>query len=489
MTAPTNIAVAGAGYHISPTRGEAAGYRCVRRWAMGALFGQPEPSTQNQAYGTKMHKVGEDYFNSGVPPDLLYIDAVDKAAGYPPPGRLFASALKDHLPKPGPNVRAEVPITLPPITVGGVTHAVPGTADLVIRDPDGLEIDDHKTSKNPKKYAKTPEELRNKDFQGNLYLLGLMRTTGFDRVRAKWIYYPTKGRMIPVSVRFDHTLEDATVFFEEMARPAFEKMLALHLDPPQKPLDLPPRGLISGCDYGDCMSFYRACPYKFLCGEASSSINGSQFRAPGRPPGATELVNMSHGDLFNNFPVPPVAPVAAPLPAAPVAAPLPAAPVAAPLPVAPVAAPLPVAPLPTPQVVAAIPPSAVPVNAPEGANPVPNAPVAAAPKARKARKAKVKGVWVLVNALPSAGNLPDVVSLDSLLADAQAQAAAASGVADWRLITHGMSAGTLATYFEQSLVVSPLKDCTIFVDKFSLEGKAALSVLERLPDVNVIRGC
>ena len=337
-------------------------------------------------------------------------------------------------------------------------------------------------------------------------------------IRATWLYYPTKGKMETVPVRFNLVREDCEKFFAENAKPAMEWMLLTHLEPPTDPMDVPPRGIITGEEYSDCRSFFKDCPYMFLCEKGKKAHDRTKprlntFVAPAIVPlpstPATQVpITIKTKPRLNTFvapaiPATPTVEVKEEKPMSDMFAKLRAQRAAKAAAEATEATPVEevveeevVEELPEPVVEAPAKKAkkAPVVNAPEGAAP----PAKDPPPAKKAKKKKAKkaapvapvteeGLLILVNAMVTQGDFPAPISLSEIAQDAMRDAADAEGVADWRLIDF-KAAGVLAYHFEQWLLDNP-QSGTVFVDRFSAEGKALLTVLERQPNARVIRGC
>lgn len=244
------------GIEISPTRIESFEHLCARRWAFGALFGMPEPSTDAQVFGTALHLVGENYYNDALLPDVSTRE-----------GKLFSTALK-YLPVPGPNVRAEVPILGPvvyhPFRPEG--FRMPGTADLV--DVTALaqgmiDLYDYKTT-SAKKWIKDVITLEN-DGQTNLYSLGLMNKYEVDIVRGHWVYFVKNGAPKFEPREFTITRRRAEEFWKSKAE-TVNTMLSFHQYQAQftDVMEIPPSGTHSA-EYSACKSFYRPCHFVALC--------------------------------------------------------------------------------------------------------------------------------------------------------------------------------------------------------------------------------
>lgn len=458
------------GIEISPSRLRLYRDNCERRWAAPAVCGEPkEPSSEAQKFGTRMHKVGQDWYQQGQPPNQGTTE-----------GKLYAAGMH-LLPKPGPNVFAEEAVSLPPVEWSGGTYVMPGTADLVeIQGKKGSKADercgilyDYKTCKDPK-WIPSVEDLL-KDAQVNLYGLATMLRFNLKWIRCCWIYFIKTGTPRAIPVEFTLTIEDAQKFFDA-CKPAIRAMREAHAKAEAGPLnlfDFAPRGFDAPerMDYSFCNSYNKLCPHYYKCEQNKTEqamVDASKLfkkkpateeKARPNPPAEEKPEKGEPGGGAGSA---------------------------------------------VERLKQRVEARAAQVNAPEGAAPPPPPETeakdkpkkkrgrpkkAAAPKAEpsvpkaapKAEPSALEGLIVFVNCGPTTGE--PLTPLRELASEAMEEAAAAENKPDWRLID--FRAGEVLAYYFERWLEDNQPSGRIYVDRFSSEGKALTASLDRFADLVV----
>lgn len=205
--------------------------RCWRRVRFDDLY-RVETQTDATRLGTAVHLVAELWHaglyvpQKGVPEDDIFLTGL---RFNPPPG---THAAEWHF----------------ATTIKGVPYS--GTIDLSAAG----SVMDHKTSSNPAAYALTEPDMR-EDPQVVLYSAIMRNLYGLD-VRAKWIYYPTRGGKALARQVYWESEKLAEAFLEHVHAPA-KRLYALRLNKTE-PLALEP-------NYDACMDFNRPCAYIQQC--------------------------------------------------------------------------------------------------------------------------------------------------------------------------------------------------------------------------------
>lgn len=228
--------------YLSPTRTKTAHTRCLRLWAFSEVFGRNALSASSElgaAIGTRYHKDAERWILKGQVPD-------------PEDGKTKEE--KEEI-----ELRRDLLIAA--IDSGEIPHPFDETAlvehDVVMDDITGRldlfwkgKLRDHKTTKDAKQYAPTPEELE-QDIQANFYGLACMIEMDLDSLDCVWLYMCRKTRTCnPVYFTLLRTrsqaLWDATL-------PTRQKMQALIDNPPEDPLQIVGASNPASCEmYGGC---------------------------------------------------------------------------------------------------------------------------------------------------------------------------------------------------------------------------------------------
>lgn len=117
---------------------------------------------------------------------------------------------------------------------------------------------DHKTSKDPRRYAKTADMLTD-DVQACLYAADAMVRTGSDTCDLRWVYYSTRKPSLPIVVDRRVTREQIEMRLERAVQSA-QRMAAYHAANVAA-IDVPPNP--NACEA------FGGCDYKDLCGEFS----------------------------------------------------------------------------------------------------------------------------------------------------------------------------------------------------------------------------
>lgn len=285
---------------------------CPRKYAWVWIDYIPSEGTYYTQFGTRVHKILENYYKFGIMPDLNE-----------PEGNC-AVALLAHLPPPQPGMRIEE---------RRYVGRFEGSPDLTL----GAAVWDHKTTSDLK-WAKTPAGLLD-DLQACLYAHFVMQETGELRVRMQWNYVTrSRPRVLPViqEATFGaivRTLDRAHALADEADRILAQKIPALELPPNPMACDM----------YGGCVHRARCnlSPGNRLEGlmnmtnasDFQAQMNATHPPAPPAPAPADPTANWTRQNGYRLNPgtntwepdAPPVAPPAPPAPppaAAPVAVPI-----------------------------------------------------------------------------------------------------------------------------------------------------------------------
>lgn len=170
---------------------------CRRKWHLQNVHGwvdKPEPQKDNPAFawGSKFHKVAEDWLKLGrIPPNDEY-------------GRAFRGGV-GHWPSPkAPGMRIEERFSIK-ITD---TLRFRGVVDVLYAESDGsVTVGDHKTTSNLG-YAMTPDQLLN-DVQAIAYGYYASRKYEVKKVNLQWVYYCKKtgnNKCVRVTKEVDYFL-------------------------------------------------------------------------------------------------------------------------------------------------------------------------------------------------------------------------------------------------------------------------------------------
>jgi len=163
---------------------------CARKWAISYLDVIKPPGNASAELGKAVHAELETYTKSGTKPTSP-----------------IALAALPHIPQPGiAQAEQEFAHTLPSSAFRGFIDGLFDTIDDTAVAPftgDATTVLDYKTSSDPRKWGKTPEQLRT-DVQANLYASWAF-SKGAHLVNGLWLYLPTKGKPIahPVRLAFD----------------------------------------------------------------------------------------------------------------------------------------------------------------------------------------------------------------------------------------------------------------------------------------------
>jgi len=225
--------------------------RCQRRWGFKYIDKLPDPVGDGARFGTAVHKVYEDYFGKEVAPNL---DTRE--------GRLATRGLDSGL---------------YPLEDGAITYVEPA----ILLDVDGVlfrgyidllgpgRIYDHKTNKDPAKYALTADALRTNE-QGLIYALWGLAYSKLNVIELRWVYHQTAPRVTPKIFAVDAKMERAETereFERHVLIPA--KELIRNKSEHKTGNDLTPN--LEACgDYG-------GCPFRLHCNQSPEQIIASAF--------------------------------------------------------------------------------------------------------------------------------------------------------------------------------------------------------------------
>lgn len=230
--------------------------RCKRRWGFVYLHGLREPDTNATKLGKRVHKALEDHIDDKKTLDLTTRE-----------GKIAYRGL--------PFLPLQRPMTVEgyfEYTRDGYKYRGYIDLDVEVANDDEYSsyIIDHKTSRNPKKWALTVEGLT-KDIQAVLYaahkLDGLKRHKSSDAARLRWLYYPTetKGDAIPVdTVMNRREVDEAFVPIARLSRQIHDSFKVKH------PNDLEP-------NFGACNDYHKLCHVAHLCNRSSMDILEGMF--------------------------------------------------------------------------------------------------------------------------------------------------------------------------------------------------------------------
>ncbi len=225
-------------YHVSVSQFKLF-YACPRKYWYRYPMGIPTPTTSSLALGTATHSVLERYLTM---PDWEFDWEEDKAHKTAAPGIQF-------LPKPG-SVHVETKISLP---IAGLELV--GAVDWYSVDGTTLDIGDHKTSKDPGKWAKTEQQLKT-DLQMNVYAAALQRQLDIkaDKLVLRHVTYRTVGvpYALPTTVIGD--LEYAKMTWSKLEK-TVPRIIALRKETDSNNVPTVP---------GTCGA-YGGCPYQRIC--------------------------------------------------------------------------------------------------------------------------------------------------------------------------------------------------------------------------------
>jgi len=214
-------------------------YACPRKYWYKYPMGIPTPTTSSLALGTATHNVLERYLTM---PDWQFDWEEDKAHKTAAPGIQF-------LPKPG-TVNVETKIS---VLIAGLELV--GAVDWYSVDGTTLDIGDHKTSKDPGKWAKTEQQLKT-DLQMNVYAAALQRQLAIkaDKLVLRHVTYRTVGvpYALPTTVMGDLKYAEMTWYKLEKTVP---RIIALRKETNSN--NVPTVQVTCGA--------YGGCPYQRIC--------------------------------------------------------------------------------------------------------------------------------------------------------------------------------------------------------------------------------
>ena len=232
-------------WKVSPTQVKKVG-ECFRSWGFVYIEDMKSEAGAGAILGSDTHTEYELHFKGE-----RAIDTSTRA------GRIAKSGLH-LLPEVGDHGLVEPPIYF---TFDGVIYR--GFVDLTWTESDGLGfmvkvVSDHKTSKNPKKYGLTSEQLLT-DPQALIYAVWALHYFNVDLVRLQWTYLPTeKGK--PYAVRCDITREQALKNFMSIVHPVGLAIVD-SIKTIDEAKDLPANPLSCG--------LYGGCPHAAYCPRSS----------------------------------------------------------------------------------------------------------------------------------------------------------------------------------------------------------------------------
>lgn len=246
---------------------------CPRKWGWEKIAGLRDPDTLATSFGSRVHEILEAYLNDGTPPvpgeTFTFNPDWDRTALTPQqqtnlrkaegkvlwPGKTALTMMGPHLPEPGTG------------TVEGKFEwedpDIEGTFWVGFKDwaqhtyKERITILDHKTSVDPVKYGKTPEELRN-DTQFLIYAAHEAQSAAADAtIKGIWNYgsrdaNPRKAKVVTVEDRAWKIVSDYKKDIVPVAR-----LMRDYKHSIKDPLELPPEP--SACD------MYGGCPHRSRC--------------------------------------------------------------------------------------------------------------------------------------------------------------------------------------------------------------------------------
>ncbi|MCK5642084.1 MAG: PD-(D/E)XK nuclease family protein, partial [Gammaproteobacteria bacterium] len=169
-------------YHVSVSQFKLF-YACPRKYWYKYPMGIPTPTTSSLALGTATHSVLERYLTM---PDWQFDWEEDKAHKTAAPGIQF-------LPAPGTvNVETKISVPIAGLELVGAVDWY--SWNMYPEERRTLDIGDHKTSKDPGKWAKTEQQLKT-DLQMNVYAAALQRQLDIkaDKLVLRHVTYRTVG--------------------------------------------------------------------------------------------------------------------------------------------------------------------------------------------------------------------------------------------------------------------------------------------------------
>lgn len=226
---------------------------CERKFYWPAVAGLDSPGSPAQGFGTRLHKIQENYLNNNELPPRTTAEGMLASIGLP------------LLPKHGtPGLYVEQPFEM---IFEGLPVAITGTRDFGVdpieKDAKGFLLGDHKTARsmNPM-WRKTKAWLRD-NIQANLYAftkhaeLHALGFTDLKVVDKQWIYY-YKDEKQADKLRQVDTLDHVGEQFETVIRPLVAKMAAM-VEAAPKISDVALPADRSVCDA------YGGCPHRARC--------------------------------------------------------------------------------------------------------------------------------------------------------------------------------------------------------------------------------
>jgi predicted lipoprotein with Yx(FWY)xxD motif len=224
---------------------------CPRKWGFKYLDKLPDPTGPGARFGTDVHKVLEDYFQDGKEPDITTRAGRLAGFGLRKKGLYPARSLVDHV---EPKISLEV---------DGVFFR--GAVDLLA----GATVVDHKTSKDPAKYALTEDGLLT-DAQSLIYSLWGLAYLSVNMLKLSWVYYQTAERVTPKVFS-----REVTVGPDQIQEP-----FKLHVLAPAKELVQAKKKYTTGNqlepNLASCSDF-GGCPFVLHCNKTASQHMGAAF--------------------------------------------------------------------------------------------------------------------------------------------------------------------------------------------------------------------
>jgi len=249
--------------------------RCRSAWFFEKVLGFETPTSPSMLLGTEVHAILETYLVDGTPvPDT-------------PAGKIARAALPA-LPPAGtyPREYVERRFASDWTTFDGEVIKVRGLIDLVTADG----VIDFKTSSNPKKYGKTPEELK-ADPQAEIYAIEVSSAMS-PPIAFSHLYLDTKDPKTTTS-KCEFSAADLRGATESIRGDLTKMSRTAALPAPDVPFDLTACG-----DYG-------GCPHRHRCaslGRPTAGALSNLFTTTGGPMTTNDpLANM----LAGRTPAPP----------------------------------------------------------------------------------------------------------------------------------------------------------------------------------------
>jgi hypothetical protein len=178
----------------------------MRRFVAERFGGYNEPQGKAAAYGTKVHKVGENWFdgidpNPNLKPDALFMEFIPHI-----PSRTLTGEYEILFKADGIQFR--------------------GFSDFIGVHEGVLWVGDFKTSSRPYEYGLTTEEAMHEDEQVNIYTLAAMVDFKFDESTALWLYGDTSKNRFAFPSKTSVTYTQAEDYMADKALPRAREMHA-----------------------------------------------------------------------------------------------------------------------------------------------------------------------------------------------------------------------------------------------------------------------